>query len=72
MKTSLTTFQRTTVLVGMIQRARHRPILNPVRVRVACVDYLYELISDIIYDVLIAVNVIHVVRRVSYGIEPLR
>jgi hypothetical protein len=65
MKTSLTTFQLTTVLVvGMNQRLRHRPILNPVRVRVACVDYLCMLISDIIYYVLgylIAVNVNHVV-----------
>ena len=46
-------------------------MLNPVRVRVACVDYLYILISDIIYHVLeclVAVNVSHVVLHVTYGI----
>jgi hypothetical protein len=65
MKTSLTTFQLTTMLVGMNKRPHHRLILNPVRVRVACVDCLYMLISDIIYYVLgclIAVNVNYVVR----------
>jgi len=73
MKTSLTTFQLTTVLVvGMKQRARHHhhPILNPVRVRVVCVDYLYMLFSDIIYYVLgclISVNAIRVFRPVGCG-----